>query len=394
MFLSKEGSSIMNRPSNLPPAVVIALPLMLCIQVLLWVVFLPTSLRGRVDFRAFYAAAHMARNGEAALIYDYEREQAVQSSLTEDQGMLPYIHPPYEVLLFVPFSFLKIRAATVAFMVFNLSLLGAAISLLQRQGMGPGRLRMTALLSAAFVPFSVTLLQGQDMIVMLLLLVVSYKLLREERDLAAGMATGICLFRFQIALPILLLFLLWKRWRFAAGFALSAIGVLALSLAMVGPAGCARYAQELVSASLSAANQPSYVPSFTPEFMPNLRGLVTALIGSHVSAKAMYGILIALSAPLLWWAARQNPQKQHALLLAIPVSLIVAYHSHVHDLSILAIPLFPALLRSAKSAVSAAAAFVTPSFALLFPSALCLVTVPLIAFTFSLRNPSALRGVE
>lgn len=382
----------MNRPSNLPPAVVFALPLMVFLQVILWVVFLPTSLRGRVAFRAFYAAGYMTRNGGAAQIYDYESQEAIQNSLIEEKGIAPYIHPPYEALLFVPFSLLKFRSASVAFMIFNLALLAAAVSLLQRHGREPISSRMVALLSAAFVPFSMTVLLGQDVIVMLLLLVASCKLLREERDYAAGMTTGICLFRFQIALPILLLFLLWKRWRFALGFAASAVGVLALCLAMVGPMGFTRYGQALISASLVDPVTPGY-GQIQPSLMPNFRGLVAVLMGSHLSAKGMYVMVFALSALLIWWAAGQNPRKEQALLLAIPVSLLVAYHGYLYDLSILAIPLFPALLRPAKPAVSAAAAFVAPSLALLFPSAWCLVALPLIPFAFSLRDPSEPRTV-
>ena len=384
----------MKRVSDLPPALVLPLPLILCIQVMLWVVLMPISLRGRVDFRAFYAAGYMARNGKAAQIYDYESEEAIQNSLIEEKGIAPYIHPPYEALLFLPFSFLKFRTASVAFMIFNLALLAAAVFLLQRHGAEPMSWRVLALLSAAFAPFSVTILFGQDVIVMLFFLVVSLTLLREGRDLAAGMTTGMCLFRFQIALPILLLFLLWKRWRFAAGFALSAICVLALSLAMVGPIGFARYAQALISASLvNPVTLPGY-GQVKPSLMPNLRGLVTVFMGSHLSARGTYVMIFALSTLLIWWIARQNPRKEHALLVAIPVSLMVAYHSYVYDLSILAVPLFPALLRPAKSAVSGAIAFVAPAFALLFPSALCLVTVPLMVFALSLRSSGELRAVD
>ena len=81
----------------------------------------------------------------------------------------------------------------------------------------------------------------------------------------------------QIVIPIALLFLLWRRWRFFAGFALSAGLVSLISLWVVGFAQTTAYARSLfsVGTNVAAVNQfPLRV-----SIMANLRGLFFGLMG-------------------------------------------------------------------------------------------------------------------
>jgi Glycosyltransferase family 87 len=72
------------------------------------------------------------------------------------------------------------------------------------------------------LPVGHALAQGQDSLIVLLLLLGMLTALDARRDELAGVFLSLALFRFQIALPIAFLFLAWRRFRVIAGFAGSA----------------------------------------------------------------------------------------------------------------------------------------------------------------------------
>src|SRR5689334_18531354 len=81
-------------------AILIGLPLLGWPSFLLYVV--PD---GHADFRANYTAGYLLRTGQP--LYDYALEVGVQNQkVSHEEVALPFIHPAYEALLYVPLSFL------------------------------------------------------------------------------------------------------------------------------------------------------------------------------------------------------------------------------------------------------------------------------------------------
>src|SRR5205814_9815602 len=155
----------------------------------------------------------------------------------------------------------------------------------------------------------------------------------KQHDFRAGMLLGATLFKFQYALPIVLLYLIWRRWRFLAGFALAGAIVVGLSVAVIGPSGVLSYADYLsgASAKVSAANEA--LLGIHPEGMPNLRGLVyMASGGSNSFTNVVTGFL---SVGVLVWAAFRRPSLPGALLAA----MLVSFHQMISDTSLLLLPL-------------------------------------------------------
>src|SRR5262249_43503793 len=65
----------------------------------------PSGLTERMDFRQLYAGGYLIRTDPANL-YDYQRQKEVQDEkVSKAEGLLPFIRPAYEGLLFVPFSY-------------------------------------------------------------------------------------------------------------------------------------------------------------------------------------------------------------------------------------------------------------------------------------------------
>src|SRR2546426_11491671 len=64
--------------------------------------------KGYPDFTIFYSAGKIVRQGLGSKLYDeqtqYRVQQEVAAGVSIRQGPLPYNHPPFEALIFVPFT--------------------------------------------------------------------------------------------------------------------------------------------------------------------------------------------------------------------------------------------------------------------------------------------------
>jgi hypothetical protein len=367
---------------DLKSVVIVVALLMLFLSASGFLLSLSFALRGYVDFRSFYTAGFMVRTGHSSEIYDYAQTHKFQNERVGPAEIaLPFNHLAYESLIDVLFSFFTYRGAYIAFLIFNLIILAVVVYML--------RLYLTPLkdvwsyLPIAFVvcflPVTMTLIEGQDSLILLALLVASSLELDRQNDLRAGMLTGITLFKYQYALPIAFLFFIWRRWRFLAGFVLSGAVVIGISVWLIGYSGVLSYIHYLPGASsrFSAANDALY--GIHPEGMPNLRGLVYMVSGGAVSLTNL--ITAALSCIALAWAAPRRPSMPWAVLTA----LVVSYHQMISDTSLLLLPLAVIVCRLMKGGVLgawigtfAALAFVGPTLLLFAGTRFYLLVLPIL----------------
>lgn len=382
------------------------------VQIAGWIANAPAIIHGHSDFRAFYTAGYMIRSGHAHSLYDYQSQKAFQDVLiSSEQIALPFGHLAHEALLFLPFSWLPYRAAYFAFLVFNLALLAVSYRVFRPRMEKLARIYpwFPAAIFVCFLPVVAALIQGQDSILLMTLLIAAAVSLERDREGMAGILTGLAMFKFQIALPIAVLFVVWKKWRFSAGFALTALAVGFVSLRLVGMAQAREYAQSLASMSLLASADERFKFAIYPDHMANLRGLVYGLAGARIAVSWVRAVTLVVSAAaLLWVAVRSSGKKgMDAMLVAIPTSVLVSYHSLIHDMSILLIPLVVALNRyiDAEASGDAGGRLVTRVAALMFaapiviayvPSYFYLVSLPLCVFLVVLverfRRDSGLRN--
>jgi len=224
-------------------ALAMALPaIMLGWQISGWIFFLPSALQGRADFRQLYTAGYMVRIGHARELYDYDAQKRFQDAVASPMFLsemgtlkpiaLPFIRPAYQALLFYPFSFFSYRAAYFLFLTLNLGLLGAAFLML--------RPRLTTLtevwnllplaMFVSFIPTGVALMQGQDSVLLLLLLSAALLRLEHDSEFLGGVLTGFALFKLQIAIPV------------AAFFSVGDVGASSVAFASLGlPWRCSQF---------------------------------------------------------------------------------------------------------------------------------------------------------
>jgi len=310
-----------------------------------WVFTASIFLGGRADFRQLYAAAFMVRAGHANQLYDYDAQKYFQDRLvSQAQVALPFVRPAYEAVVLAPLSRLPYRQAYFAFLAINLAILGAIFVLLL-----PWMQNLLALyqwlplaLLLGFLPIAAALIQGQDSIVLTALLVGAFVWLTNGHEFAGGALVGLGLFKFQIVIPIALLFLLWRRWRFVMGFSACLALLTSGSVWIVGVEQTRQYIRSLFSMAGVIAPGSHLLRYPVPlQMMANLHGFVFGVSSGKVAPVWVQIVTVSISVAALVWTAFRGHRisnAAHLLLLAIPCCVLVSHYAFIHDLSVLFLP--------------------------------------------------------
>jgi hypothetical protein len=317
-----------------------------------------SSLRkGYADFTIFYCAGRIVRQGQAKNLYDPQVQFRVQQQFAGEvhirHGALPYNHPPFEALAFVPLTWLPYFPAYLLWVGLNLLVLFALPMLLRPcvPWLRDTSAVAVAFASVAFFPIFVGLLQGQDVILLLLLFALTFVSLKKQHDFRAGCWLGLGLFRFHLVLPLVLVLLSQKRKKVGFGFASVALVLGLVCVAVVGWSAVIHYPSYLWS--LEAAKGHGAI---VPADMPNLRGFLSTLLTERTPKFAADVLVGFLSLGLLlftssrWKAKSAGKQFDLGFSLALVMTVLVSYHAEAYDLSLLFLPLalLPECLRQAE----------------------------------------------
>jgi hypothetical protein len=291
----------------------------------------------------------------------------------------------------------------LAFLAFNVGLLTIAFWLLKPWMENLRRIYpwLPTALFLAFLPVCAALIQGQDSILLLVVLAGAFRYLNRGRDFAAGLLMAAGLFKFQLVTPIALLFLFWRRWRLVRGFVLGAIAAVSVSVWLTGIPQSLAYIRVLQSMSIhsgSAAERARNI--LEPNTMPNLRGLLFGFMHGYVTNFWLQALTITLSCALLAWAAKTTLRKpaKELLLIAITASALASYHILIQDMTILLLPVVVMLDRYIGTEAggnsrdqlkfrAAALAFTAPLLMSWTPRYFFLAAIPLLIFMFAISEP-------
>ena len=329
-------------------AFALSVPIFLtAVQLWTWLLFVPGMVRtGTVDFRQAYAAACILRKGQRAALYDYATQEKTQTQLvTPEPAPLPYVSPAYEAFLLQPLSLFSFRTAYIFFGLINTAALVGCFLLLKRWMGNVAKVYwwLPIALFTGFLPLAAALIQGQDSILLTLLLAGAYCAATKENDATAGVLTGLALFKFSIVIPLAILLLVSRRWRFAAGFCATALGLALACVAITGLSGQQQYARLIFSLS-GIHNPPVFLATYPVHWnlMANLHGLSYGLLHWWIAEQQISHFALGASLLLLGWVAHHAQKVKDTstlLLIAIPAAVLASHHSYIHDLSPLIIPI-------------------------------------------------------
>lgn len=299
---------------------------------------------GAPDFAIYYCAGTVVRQGLGHQLYDpnvrFEVEQQFAAAVPQFRGPLPYTHPPFEALVFAPFTYLPYREAYVVWNMFNAALLFALPFLLrphlpQLRSYSP---LLGILASLAFFPVFFTFLEAQDAILLLFLYTIVIVSLKKKRFAAAGAYLALGLFKYHLVLPFVLLWLLQRRkaeekMKLLYGFLPVAALLALVSLAIAGARAITAYPRYVLHWEDILG-----VSEKIPAHMPNLRGLAYIFLpqGSYlVPLLALLSVaLLAFSA----WKCHNSEVFDLQFSLMLVTTVLVSYHVVSYDLSMLLLP--------------------------------------------------------
>lgn len=256
----------------------------------------------------------------------------------------------------------------------------------------------------AFLPINIAIMQGQDSVLLLTILMAGMACSARGHRFYPGLILGLGIFKLQLIIPIALLFIAWRRWRFVAGLTTSAMAMALLSIAVTGFAEVPIFVGSLTSVG-GVTNSKLINFPLRVEIMGNLRGLISSAFANSFSAGKIRAAVVLISAILMVTVAILVPAKwKNPLPIAIATAIIVSYYLFIHDLSALLIPILFVLESSSCPGVShrdfdswlAVLAYVTPLWLVAAPTyfyitcvAYCTLLIAMLRTTRFRRNQIA-----
>ena len=271
------------------------------------------------DFRAFYRAAQLVGTKDGVYSHPASLPNAKQQS-----WFLPYVRIPSWAVMIKPLTALPYRTARRVWLGLLALALGAGIALF------PGPRDKLALALAFSLPVTYSMVLGQDIAFVLLIVLAAHRLAASERDFAAGLAASLLAIKITYLLPAGLVFLARSR-RGAYAFALGTAVQLAVSFLLEGP--------RWPFAWLALLRHPKF--DMVPARMLNVRAIAAAL-----SLPAPFFIAASIALLIWLWRIARRMSLADALIVSLPLGMLASPHSYVYD-AVLLIPLLAAVLHRA-----------------------------------------------
>jgi hypothetical protein len=302
--------------------------------------------RGDPDFTVFYTAGKMLREGQGAQLYSSRAQQAVQTEFADNgdirRGPLPYVHPPFEALFFLPLTLLPYPYAYALWNLINVGILFVVAVQLRKSLLSLKDIPVWQMvfLSLSFFPIFANFHQGQDAILLLLLVALSFRALDADADVPAGCWLALGLFKYHLILPLALILAFWRGRKFVLGFATMSSALVLISLGLVGWKGALQYPVY----TWRVITGPAF-GGIPPRQIPSLFGLLAGWQFSGQIGPVVQGSVAVLSLGLFVMVAslRKSAQRNAAFRLcvaaAVIASLLVGYSTNTYDLSLLVVSL-------------------------------------------------------
>jgi len=304
------------------------LAVLLFIRVTLWLIKPQGTDPIAADFVCYWAAAGFAAAGHAASAYDPAAMSAAEHAALNMQpdGFFGFYYPPGFLLLILPLALLPYVAAVLVFLVAGFVPYVASLRVLL-----PQRWALLPILS--FPGVVVTAGTGQNGFLSAACFG-GYLVFLDRRPLLAGACLGLLSCKPHLALCAPVALLAARRWRALAGAALSASGLAAASLLLLGWPAWAGFLHSLPLAGemlahklLDAAKLQSAFGAFRIAGLPGAMGWV---VQAAVSAAALTALGRAA------WR-RPGGHAEGAMLAA--AAMVVSPYLVDYDLAILGLPL-------------------------------------------------------
>jgi Glycosyltransferase family 87 len=315
--------------SRLTRATQVALAVFMLFWVVWFVRFLdtgsPDSEAPKVDFIAYWAAAKLTADGEPTLAYD---DAVVKRTQTNEIGSsvdgLPWLYPPFALLLFLPLALLPYAASFAAWLA-----VGGAIMLSAARRIAQGSWGVW--LALAFPATAFNLISGQAGMLSAGLFAWGMLLL-PKRPVAAGAVLGLMAFKPHFV-PLILLALLAGRQKTALFATLASVGLISLvSLALLGTGPWQAFFSDLPDTT-----NLLFDGVFPVQKMQSVSAMALSFgLGASLTQALQAVTSFGAAAFVLWLWRRDTAYEYKVAGLGLAALLATPYVYH-HDLTVLGV---------------------------------------------------------
>ena len=194
------------------------------------------NLKG-TDFLHFYTLGLVADEYRGADLYDISAQAQLAARRVPEAAGIRYLplYPPQVSIVFAPLARLSYGWALFCWWVWSAILYGLCCYAVWRACPGLREYRGTvAILAAAFPAFFHLIAWGQTSAIPLACFVLMFFLLRDQREILAGLVFGCLIFKPQLGVAGAILFLSIGAWKTLAGASISAAAQLFLGILYYG----------------------------------------------------------------------------------------------------------------------------------------------------------------
>ena len=314
-----------------------------------------TNLTGAIlggDFLGFYTGGKFYLAGRMADLYNLNAILAFQESIVYPLRYTKvhhFLYPPFTAAFYSLFSRAGYLEGLTLWLALGLTLLFASVCLVRSELeplhiYSPARLFLGSFL---FVPTLQWLINGQNTALSLFLYVAFFVMLRRGRDLSAGFALGLMLYKPQLALALGLVLLLKQRWRAIVGVVLGSLawiitGILTSAAAMKNYLEIMHLLPNYLR--FNPAIETGTIPS--PWAVNSFFGFATLLLDNiWVTGANILFLLLSIGGILalifIWRGIAWKPgNREWDLSMAgtVVLGLLLSPHLHIYDLMLILLP--------------------------------------------------------
>ena len=305
---------------------------------LLGVVFFVLSFKDAVgsDFVSFLTGAKILESGNGENLYDFRTQFEYQKIVTkplEENSLLPYINVPILALLLVPLTDLSLLNA---FKLYTLLILVVvvSISLLVKKIFENLSSSYWLLLPFVFYPSIGSVFVGQITQILVLVLLLVYKFVRERKAFISGILCSLLMVKFQYIIFSIYIFILVKdRKKYLSGYLLGLTVILLISTVLTNGAFIKDYLNFVF-----VMQKPQF--GIRAEDMFTLHASLSQFYLFSYSQLFMVNFFFFLASVGVFWLSVKRLSLDRAFLIAIIFTLIFCVHGVNYDYAISIIPIF------------------------------------------------------
>ena len=266
------------------------------------------------DFLQFYTGAKLFAEGASHSLYDFKVQIEAQSEILNSRQdyLHPYIYPPLFAWVLHPLAAFDYRVAFGLWSILGLFILG-----------GVGRwLRLSIVYSLGWFPVFAALSYGQNSFLSLgIIALMGWMWIEKKYPLVAGLTAGFLLYKPQLFVALIPIFLILKEWRILLGMFLSGGIYLLFSYYLVPEQTIEyqRFVMERIPLLVAAPGFPITQFFDTKGFFR----LLFPQIGSGIQS-ALY-ILVMLFFLQLFWSWLKSIPEENKRLRMVGLVLVIPW---------------------------------------------------------------------